>query len=359
MEDKYMMDNHKLLWHLERVNEWQRDEKIVPLHIDFGITTGCNMACKYCYGMIQQRTGKTKRYDMPRKVIFNFLRDAKDIGVKSVAFIGEGENTLNESLYDSLNYAKKIKLDVSLATNGIAIEKPKIKSLLEAVEWLRFNISAALPKTYSLMHSVPLEMFETTINNVKACVNIKRRYEIDVIIGIQMVVINENIIDIIPLAKLGKELGVDYLVIKPCSDTPDKKLNAPTDEYLDIEDILKEAESYSDENYIVSVKWSKIKNLGKKDYNVCYGTQFILGISGNGNVFPCGHWFNIRKDEFLMGSIVDSSFRNIIESKRYWDVQKKIQRVDVNNECESNCRQHYVNEFLSNIKTEPKHVNFI
>ena len=33
-----------------------------------------------------------------------------------------------------------------------------------------------------------------------------------------MVVTKDNMKDIVPLAKLGKECGVDYLVVKPCSD---------------------------------------------------------------------------------------------------------------------------------------------
>ena len=36
-------------------------------------------------------------------------------------------------------------------------------------------------------------------------------------------------------------------------------------------------------------------NGGWKDYDYCMGTQFILGLSETGNLFPCGHWFNERK----------------------------------------------------------------
>ena len=57
VNDKWNMDSHKLFWHLDRVEAWQRGERVAPLHIDMGISSGCNMACTFCYGVIQNRDG--------------------------------------------------------------------------------------------------------------------------------------------------------------------------------------------------------------------------------------------------------------------------------------------------------------
>ena len=121
----FMMDSHKLLWHLDRVNEWLNGSGIAPLHIDLGITTGCNISCVYCYGVLQGRTGVNDRFDMPKDIVIGLLKDAKDAGVRSIAFDGSGENTLNESLYDALDYAREIDLDVGLATNGVLLKKER------------------------------------------------------------------------------------------------------------------------------------------------------------------------------------------------------------------------------------------
>src|SRR3989338_5723075 len=357
MADKYRMDGHKLWWHLDRVNDWLKDERIVPLHIDMGITTGCNMVCTYCYGVLQGRVGKGKRFDMPLDVIKRCFKDAKEVGVRSIALIGEGENTLNPHIYDALNYAKETNLDVSLATNGIILNRERAKGMLEVLAWIRFNISAATPETYFKIHRV--HEFENVKNNILTCVELKKKYNMSTVIGLQMVIMRENVNDIVLLAKLGAELGVDYLVIKPCSDDPSKSLNAPTEEYLGMKKFLKEAESYSNDNYNVTVKWQKVTNLGLKDFKVCYGTRFIIGISGDGSVFPCGHFFNIRREEFKMGNIFETSFSAIVRSERYWEVQRKIEEVNVNKECETNCRQYYASHFLWTLKNKPPHVNFI
>lgn len=75
-----------------------------------------------------------------------------------------------------------------------------------------------------------------------------------------------------------------------------------------------------------------------------------------------------------MGNIIKTPLEEIVESERYWEVQKKISdEVNVNSDCESNCRQHYINDFLWDLeqnkftiedvrpkKTDkkPLHINF-
>ena len=65
----------------------------------------------------------------------------KEIGVRSIALIGEGENTLHPNFYEIINYGKEINLDLSLATNGIRIDQKKLDIILNSLKWIRSNIS--------------------------------------------------------------------------------------------------------------------------------------------------------------------------------------------------------------------------
>ena len=145
VNDKWNMDSHKLFWHLDRVEAWQRGEKVAPLHIDMGISSGCNMACTFCYGVIQNRDGfgtnSKKIFHTPVESVKQTFKDAKEIGVKSIALIGEGENTLHPNFHEIISYGKEIDLDLSLATNGIRIDHKKLDIILESLKWIRFNIS--------------------------------------------------------------------------------------------------------------------------------------------------------------------------------------------------------------------------
>ena len=44
--DKYLTQQHKLHWHLDRVSDWSKGKAIVPLYIDMGITQTCNIHCQ-------------------------------------------------------------------------------------------------------------------------------------------------------------------------------------------------------------------------------------------------------------------------------------------------------------------------
>ncbi|WP_345993123.1 radical SAM protein [Sulfurimonas sp. HSL-1716] len=359
MSDKYNMDGHKLLWHLDRVADWQQGKRIAPLHIDMGISTGCNQACRYCYGSIQGNVSYQKNDNMPTERVKSFFKDAKDAGVRSIALIGEGENTLHPDLIEIVEYGKSINMDLGMATNGMNIPRDKIKNLLESLVWIRVNLSASTPEKFHHIHRVSKNMFEHVLENIRLMVNMKKEYNLSTTIGIQMVMLNDNIQDVVRLAEIGRELGVDYFVVKPTSDTANNDLGSDYGKYNDSQDVFTQAESFSTDNYKVIIKWNKILTGGKKEYNVCNGTKFLLQISGNGNVFPCGHWFDIEKEKYLMGNIIENSFMDILASERYWQVQENMKNVNVHTGCESNCRHEYINRFLYNLQQKPDHINFI
>jgi MoaA/NifB/PqqE/SkfB family radical SAM enzyme len=187
-----------------------------------------------------------------------------------------------------------------------------------------------------------------------------------------MVLLPEFAGQIIPLAELGKELGVDYFVIKHCSDDQRGSLGIDYSKYHNLVDILKEAEQYSDSDYVVKAKWSKLLSGGKRKYNRCYGPPFIMQFSGSGLVAPCGMLFNSKYKKYHIGNIVDTSFKEIWQSERYWEVIRVIasENFDAKTMCGSLCLQHKVNEFLWDLKMDrrlldeadgepPMHINFV
>jgi len=327
------------------------------------------MRCIYCYGQLQANDEKK----MTRDVIFRFLDDAAEIGVKAVSLISDGESTCSPHVYDTILRARQNGLDISLATNGVLLKDERLEDILPALTYIRFNVSAADPERYAVIHGCPAAWQEKVLNTIYEAIKIKKRRNLPVTIGLQMVLMPDISDQVVPMTQLGKELGVDYFVVKHCSDDELGTLGIDYSKYAGMTDLLKEVEAFSDENYLVKVKWNKILAGRDRSYSRCYGPVFMPQFSGSGLVTACGMLFNRRyKKQFHIGNLAETSFKEIWRSDRYWEVMDFLRspQFDATTSCGCLCLQHLENVFLDNLikgkaKLEeptgapPAHVNFI
>jgi len=365
---RVILDGHKLAWHRDRVAAWLQGERIAPITIDCALTRRCSYRCVYCYGQLQANDEK----QMTRDVIFRFLDDAAEIGVKAVSFVSDGESTCSPHVYDAILRGRANGLDMALGTNGYLLKDDRLEEVLPALTYLRFNMSAGEPSRYAEIHGCKESCFHKVCRTVRECVRIKRAWNLPVTVGLQMVLMPAFSDQVLPLAELGGELGVDYFVIKHCSDDERGSLGVDYSKYEGLVSLLKEAESRSSAEYLVKAKWSKILSGGKREYVRCYGPPFIMQLSGSGLVAPCGMLFNERYKKYHIGNIAEKSFKELWAGDRYWEVIDLIasEKFDARRMCGSLCLQHKVNECLWSIREEgaelpgqddepPMHVNFI
>jgi len=86
--ERYRLDGHKMLHHLDRVKAWQDGERFAPIHIDMGLTKYCNTACLYCYAVVQNMTKGTQ---IAEDALLRYIEDCGKLGVRSIAYDGDGE----------------------------------------------------------------------------------------------------------------------------------------------------------------------------------------------------------------------------------------------------------------------------
>jgi MoaA/NifB/PqqE/SkfB family radical SAM enzyme len=364
-----ILDGTKIAWHQDRIRAWERGERIAPITIDMALTRACNYACHYCYAMLQEND----RQVINRDVIFNFLDDCAEIGVKGISFVSDGESTISPVFVDACKRGHENGISMAVGTNGFVFNKRKLEEVLPHLTYVRINISAGERARYAEIMGVKEAWFDRVVQNIRDMVAIKKERGLDVTIGLQMVLMPQYEDQIMPLAQLGKELRPDYLVIKHCSDNEDGDLGVNYGGYSRLYDKLREAEALSDDEYTVSVKWSKIEAEGKRSYQRCYGAPFMIQISGSGLVAPCGMLFNERYKKFHIGNICEERFADLWRSDRYWEVMSYIAGPGFNAQrmCGSLCLQHKVNEVLDSYakgqvelpdlagQTPPMHLNFI
>lgn len=371
-EGNLILDSHKLSYHYDRVQAWENGEQIAPVTVDMALTRACGAMCSFCYAMVQE---PQERASIKTKEALNLLDDFAEAGIKAVSLISDGESTLSKAYVPFIQHAAKIGIDVGNATNGWEWEPEKIDQVLPSLTWVRFTVAAGTPEGYSKImfkSEKHTEVFDRAMSHIKYAVELKKKLNLKVTLGIQMVLMPEFKDEIIPFAKLALDLGVDYGVIKHCSDDELGTIGVDYSKYEDMYELLKKAETMSNDKTKVIVKWSKIKRKGKPTYNRFYGPQFLLQISGSGLVAPSGMFFNARYSKLHMGNFVDERFKDIFKSERYRKIMNYLAspNFDAQTMMGSMPIQHYVSEALDNhLKgiskilpskgQKPLHVNFL
>lgn len=362
--DKRCHDSTKLLWHMDRViSHFDHGNRIAPLHLDIGISKFCNVKCVFCYGKFQNM----QPVYIAREPLLNLISDANEIGVRSIALVGDGEPTVNKYLYEALELSKSTNVDMAISTNGELVDtEEKCKTILSACTWMRFSISAGTREGYLKIHQK--DCFDKVVENIKRMVEVKKKYGYTCEIGMQSVFVPTLMRqDMIEESKLAVALGVDYFVIKQYSVPDDGEsgmVKTDLSEYDSPETIsaLNYCESLATEKTDIVVKWNIMKQKGKRPYNGCLSVPLISEISGDGTFACCGHLFGGREEfkDYVFGNIQETRLRDIVKSQRYWDIIAKMRNeFDVHKMCKGACRLDKTNEFCYNYLQRPLGINFI
>jgi len=358
------LDGSKTLWHMDRVIDFfEKGKRIAPVHIDMGIAKFCNIRCIYCYGIYQQM----KPVYIQREALLQTMRDAGEIGVRSIAIIGDGEPTMNPHLYEALRVGKKSGLSLAVSTNGVLLDTDeKLETILETTEWMRFCLAAGDREGYKRIHQ--RDYWDKVERNIRRMVELKKEKGYSCDIGLQAVFVPGQMEeDMIKEARFAVDAGVDYFVIKQCSLPEDNRkvgnVEFDVNEYDSpkVIEALKEAESLSNERTQIIPKWNVMSQKGIRNYTGCPSIPLISEMSGNGDWYPCGYMFGGKPEfeQYKFGNVHEKSLKEIWESDRYWEIVEKMRNFDVQNDCHGCCRQDQVNRFLSEYLNKPKAINFI
>ena len=371
-EGALILDSHKLSWHYDRVAAWEAGERIAPVSVDMSLTRACSAMCSFCYAMMQESQARSS---IKESHALNLLDDFAEMGVRSVSLVSDGESTISKAYVPFIQHAAKLGINIGNATNAWEWEPDKIEAVLPHITWLRFTVAAGRPESYAkIMYKGPehTQVFDRAMSHIRYAVELKRKKNLGVTLGIQMVLMPDLKDEILPFAKLGVDLGVDYAVIKHCSDDEQGTLGIDYSQYEALHPLLEQAEAMSTEQTKVIVKWSKIKDGDKPTYQRFYGPQFLLQISGSGLVAPSGMFFNARHSKLHIGNFTEERMKDIWKSDRYWRVMNYLASPYFNAQTMMGTLpiQHYVSVALDShlkgvqriqpgVGKPPLHVNFL
>ena len=353
MADKIRMDSHKLIYHPERVAAWQRGENIYPIEVEISPSGACNHRCVFC---AVDYIGYQPNY-LDKNVILKNMEIMKRKGLKSVICSGEGEPLLNKDMPDIANGIKGYGIDVAMSSNGALFSKDKAQECLEAFTWIRFSVASLEEKSYYQIQGANQGDLEKVKRNLADAVEVKAAKKAGTTLGVQCLLMPENVEQVVDMAKELREIGVDYFTIKPYSQHLHSKNKRQID-YEQMMELEQELKEFSTEKYSIYFRANAMQKMHKeKCYQECYALPFMSHIDAKGNVWPCVA--HIGNQEYCYGNIYDNDFEEIWEGSQRKEVIRKLKEHDINKICREACRLDEMNKYLNDLKNPGEHVNFI
>lgn len=353
MAENIRMDSHKLIYHPETVSRWLKGENIYPIEIEISPSGACNHRCVFC---AVDYIGY-KPVFLDKDVILRDILQLSKKGLRSVICSGEGEPLLNKDLPDIVSGIKRCGVDVAMSSNGVLFTKEKAIECLEAFTWIRFSIASMDHQSYNKIQRGKKNDLDIVKMNLEEAVRIKRDKKLRTTLGVQCLLLPDNLSMISDMAKQLREIGIDYLAIKPYSQHL-HSINSFVINYDSLLELEEEIQQYKTENFQVYFRANAIKNVHhEKCYNQCLGLPFMTHIDARGNVWPCVA--HIGTDEFCYGNIYEQSFESIWEGQKRQEIIQKLNALDINRVCRQACRLDEINKYLNELKHPGEHVNFI
>lgn len=371
--DKYKIDGHKYSYHpshssvildylSERSNQEFRSRYISqhPLYIEVSPVGACNHRCTFCavdyigYKSIFMDLTAYKRS----------LDSMYNKGCKSIMFAGEGEPLLHPEINSFVNYTKEsLGIDVAFTTNAFKLDKGFVDSCLHNISWIKISFNGGTSDVYSKIHRTKQQDFDIVSQNIRYAVERKRTEGIDCAIGLQTLLLPDNFDSIHSLCSHAKELGVDYVVIKPYSQHKFSETTQYNDiDYSNYLGLGDELDQYNSDDFNVVFRINTIKNWLAQDANrycKCLATPSTWAYwMASGDVYSCSAY--LLDERFKLGNINTSSFDEIWTS----DLRKRnsdfvLDELDIS-ECRVNCRMDQVNRYLDDIYSKKiDHINFV
>ncbi|KYK25100.1 hypothetical protein AYK26_02805 [Euryarchaeota archaeon SM23-78] len=334
-----ILSRSKIYAHPERLTQWMKTGKTLPITAEIDPTNKCNYNCKYCAGnKIPSQAELT--YNQMKTII-----DKISPFIKGILFTGGGEPLINPETTKAISYAHKKNIDVGLVTNGSLLHTVNQKQLLSDCEWIRIGIDAANQETYAKRKNIPKENYQKVWNNISELVKTRNKHNLECTIGVAYLTENEEKRELEAFTRLARDYKVDYVQFRPYHHVNNNLIK-----------VIKELKQLKTDKFKVLYSREKYKR-EKFDYKQAFGDEFRFVISATGDVYP--DCFTRGLAGFSYGNLLKQSFEGIWSSeKRKRILESKLQQEN----CPPQCKHDELNQLLwliNRSKEEAEHKNFV
>ena len=297
-------------------------------NIGWGITSSCNMNCKFCYSKETRQNTK----DITINDWINFV-DQNYEYIDSINY-GTGENALCDDFFEFIYYVRKNYPNItqSLTTNGYIYEKvknnPKFYDIYKAsIDEIDVSLDFAIPEKHNYFRGQP-KAYEWAINTLNMLKNDKKKATI-VFVGFEETMAKENIDGLFAIAKKYDAL-VRLNIYRPVSEK--EEINK---KFILSYNTLIEAIEYIYKNYkVVALSDSLFGNIYTKGLEIKENTGIdSIRILPDGSICPSTYLIteNYRKDY----NIKQENILSKIKFDEFIDVPipEKCKNCEIKDQC--------------------------
>ena len=287
-----------------------------PVEASIDPVYDCNLDCVWCNSQgILKKTERAGQM-MGEQHLLDLSRFLAAWGVKGACFAGGGEPLLHPGCADSVKIFADSGVDTAFLTNGILLKGEIARAMVEHSRWVGVSLDSSQGDNYSQIKGVPPEVFDMAVANLRELVKLRNRLNSKLEISFKFLIHPQNAGQIYPAAALAKEIGVDYIHIRPaaaenvlggadCSlDFPMELINSQLEQAFALEDSKFKV-------FGIRHKFSPRMKLSRR-FSRCLASPLLIQLGADGNCYLCVD--HRGKPEYIIGS----HYPNPEQIKDFW-----------------------------------------
>lgn len=310
----------------------------VPPTMTIEPTNICNLKCPLCTtgsGEMERSNGKMSLET------FDALMNKMGKDIFFLLIYHQGEPYINKHFFDFIKIAKEKNIYVTTSTNGHYFTDEKIKKTIESgLDSMIVSIDGVTQESFE-KYRVGGNLEKVISGTKKLMLEKKKRKSLNPNVTLQFLVMKHNESEIDAVRMLGKEMGVDRVLIK----------NIEVRSYEEAKQWLPQEESFR--RYDVTENEFIVKGINDKKY--CNRPWMSTLINWDGTFVPC--CFD-KNGQYPMGNIHQiSDIEEIWRGKSISEFRKKLiedrKQIDI---C-SNCNMGFGSFLPTKLVKKKKSVN--
>lgn len=363
--------------HLKTI-DWSSSSE-APYIVEFDTTTRCNLACPDCI------SGSLLNQDeFPAERVVSLAHEMVAAGVRGVILIGGGEPMAHPRIGEVIEILGSNGVAIGITTNGLYLKK-HLDVLVRHVDWIRVSVDAASPEVFQSLRPsrTGASLFSAVLDNMRAFAQARRPGQL---LGYSFMVyssgqhglqgtalrddsaqrkvaearglVSTNAHEIEAAAWLARDLGCDYLEVKPMYDAGHYLVPLPPEAAQVLEDQLRRARALEADGFRV-IEATKLRaamtggaSLEPKAYTRCAVSQLRTLVTPSG-AYVCPYFRGAAPQK--IGDLRATSFAEMWQGERRREVMAQL---DPSRDCRMHCIRHDSNLHLeallaSGFETDP------